>query len=397
MFERLINRFHPRAPRSVYGPLRDRGFESDIRSAASTGLHRPAQSSVDYEVLDTEQEVGFDVSGAVPVTLEDYLLDVDREKLLRSSSRERLLVRVDQGRILGPDGYLVTRDGMLIEEALPNGYGQRHGRHSVFSRRRFPRMEKLSGRYLHLGQPHGSNYFCWSFEALPLLRFVNIDQYDGVLVPSLKRFHRDSLMQCGVDLNRCIELNHSSYLAVDELQFSTHIRAVPATSWVPDWLKSLFLPIEQTGGRRLYLSRAGASWRGVENEFEVEQLVARYGFEVVDFSNYSVQEQARMIGAASDVISLHGAALTNLAFARPGTRVLEMFPARWTPLTFTAISLMSGLQYSYLNSEEIGESIYSTEENKRYVPDSRSAQGASVSIPLRKLESYLVSVLSAST
>lgn len=75
-----------------------------------------------------------------------------------------------------------------------------------------------------------------------------------------------------------------------------------------------------TGRRRLYLRRGG-QFRRLTNEAEVEGLLARRGFEIVQPGALSLEDQVRLFREAEAIVSPTGAALTNLAWCRPGTRV----------------------------------------------------------------------------
>ena len=65
----------------------------------------------------------------------------------------------------------------------------------------------------------------------------------------------------------------------------------------------------------------------------------------------TVASQARLFANATAIIGVHGAALTNLLFAQPGTKVIELFPpSAQEPGMFTAAT-HSDLDYYYLLGE----------------------------------------------
>lgn len=129
-----------------------------------------------------------------------------------------------------------------------------------------------------------------------------------------------------------------------------------------------------TGGRRMYLSRAG--WkRQVTNEAEVRRLASSYGLEVIESIPESVEEQIRMFSEASLVVSPHGSALTNLVWCTPGTRVIELFTKSFTPDLYACISAALGLRHSYL-VDDAAESHHWTNMHKDMVVDIRSLASA---------------------
>lgn len=101
-------------------------------------------------------------------------------------------------------------------------------------------------------------------------------------------------------------------------------------------------------GRRLYLSREGAAIRKVTNEPAVVAMLSRYGFESVEPGSVPFSRQAGLFRSAAVIVAPHGAALANLMFCRPGTRVLEFFPADFVDDCYLRISRSMELSYHYL-------------------------------------------------
>ncbi len=66
----------------------------------------------------------------------------------------------------------------------------------------------------------------------------------------------------------------------------------------------------------------------------------------------SVKEQVKLFAEAELVVAAHGAALTNLVFCSPGTRIVELFPPDYVNVCFWALSTqVDGLEYRYLVGE----------------------------------------------
>lgn len=79
------------------------------------------------------------------------------------------------------------------------------------------------------------------------------------------------------------------------------------------------------GRRRLYVSRSDARRRRVANEDDLASVLAEREVETITCSDLSSTEQAQSFADAAIVIGAHGAGLTNLLFASPGTDVIEVF------------------------------------------------------------------------
>ncbi len=105
-------------------------------------------------------------------------------------------------------------------------------------------------------------------------------------------------------------------------------------------------PADPVGGRRIYVSRGDATWRQVLNEHELVAMLARRGFESVPLSRMTVREQAALFDQAAWIVAPHGAGLANLAFARPGATLIELFPYSFGTLAFYCIAASGGLRYA---------------------------------------------------
>jgi capsular polysaccharide biosynthesis protein len=74
----------------------------------------------------------------------------------------------------------------------------------------------------------------------------------------------------------------------------------------------------------VYISRSKARFRKVLNEAELLPVLKKYGFEVIYFEDLSVAEQVELCYNAVNIVSIHGANLTNIIFMQPGKNVLEL-------------------------------------------------------------------------
>lgn len=101
-------------------------------------------------------------------------------------------------------------------------------------------------------------------------------------------------------------------------------------------------------GKRIYISRAGAAIRRVTNELDIVAMLSRYGFESVEPGGIPFSSQAELFQSADIIVAPHGAALANLMFCRPGTRILEFFPADYINDCYLRISKAMDLDYHYL-------------------------------------------------
>jgi len=82
----------------------------------------------------------------------------------------------------------------------------------------------------------------------------------------------------------------------------------------------------EIGKDRIYLRRGLNSRRPLDEELRLEHALQIRGFAVVDAAALPLELCISIFAKASWVVAPHGAALTNLIFATPGTKVLELLP-----------------------------------------------------------------------
>jgi capsular polysaccharide biosynthesis protein len=125
--------------------------------------------------------------------------------------------------------------------------------------------------------------------------------------------------------------------------------------WVVGFLRSHLLPegVERVPGRRLYVTRGSQRHsRIVTNGPEVQAMLAGRGFVEIDPGTMSVREQVKAFAEAEVIVAPHGAALTNLVFASPGSLVVEIFAPDYVNICFWALAeRVAGLDYRYLVGE----------------------------------------------
>lgn len=114
-------------------------------------------------------------------------------------------------------------------------------------------------------------------------------------------------------------------------------------------------PAEQRrGSRRLYVSRMAAAARRMTNEAALIDLVAGFGFEIVDPATLDLRGQVETFADAACILGPHGAGLVNAAFAPPDADLIELRPLHrpeQSPMvneSFRRLAALMGLPYGAL-------------------------------------------------
>jgi capsular polysaccharide biosynthesis protein len=167
------------------------------------------------------------------------------------------------------------------------------------------------------------------------------------------RFQHQLLDLLGISAEQCVDAGEHPHVQADELVVPSLITE-KHPAWSAAWLRSRLMPDGPPAGARtrITLTRGpSANNRTVRNEAEVQELLSGYGFTAVDPGQLSVTEQIATFAQAELIVGPHGAGLTNIVFASPGARVIELFPAGYMLPDYWWLSTsVPGLDYRYLSA-----------------------------------------------
>ncbi|PYK77295.1 MAG: hypothetical protein DME37_12900, partial [Verrucomicrobia bacterium] len=100
-----------------------------------------------------------------------------------------------------------------------------------------------------------------------------------------------------------------------------------------------------------YLSRARAAVRRIANEKEISEALRQHDFEILEAETQSFREQADLFANASAIVAPHGAALANIVFCQPGTRVVEITTRAGYRDWYWQLATVAGLSYEVLEAQ----------------------------------------------
>ncbi len=291
-----------------------------------------------------------------------------RSQVHRNFERDReqkspgtFVVMIPQGRFWGHyGGSTITPDDLLLEDISRD---VRTGEdHSVFLQLKLPSVRHLPGMVAALSAAGcENNYFHWMFNLLPkfqLLSKAGIKLSDlSYLLLNMQDlpFQLETLTAAGANLEKVIKADQKLHVKADSLVVPSPPNGTlfDVPPWVCLYLRELFLPsapllCAAAEEKKLYVSRKNAAFRQITNEGEVRAVLESHGFQAVTMEGRSVAEQAALFSSASVVVAPHGAALTNLVFCKPDTKVVEIFSPEYMYTMYWGISCQVGLDYYYL-------------------------------------------------
>lgn len=118
--------------------------------------------------------------------------------------------------------------------------------------------------------------------------------------------------------------------------------------------EKLSIKTDEAAFRKIYVSRKLAPKRKAHNELEVELLIRKKGYEIIYMEKLDLKEQISLMAQTKIMVSLHGAALTNMLFMREGQTVLEL-RNRSDDKTNCYFNLASTLGIKYFYTQNKGD------------------------------------------
>lgn len=114
----------------------------------------------------------------------------------------------------------------------------------------------------------------------------------------------------------------------------------------------------RNGGKRLFVDRAVSRGRTPTNRSEIVTFLKGRGFEIIDPEALSPRQQVVRFARASTVVGIMGAAMTNVVFCPPGSRILDIAPdPEWTDPFFWDLAAICGHRYSAIYGRWAGPQV----------------------------------------
>lgn len=274
------------------------------------------------------------------------------------------VLRLADASLLGDHGWIFTADGRCVGDTT-NYVSDPTWMPKTYRPFMQSKAQHLSGRTLSLLTNWGAtNFFHMQIDVIPRVDFLfragwKWADFDHILLPSFRSPTIDrQLALVGMPMEQVIFVKWGplNYFETEELVCTSYPggrRTVLAPTI--EYLRQLNPNVAANRRRRLFVRRL-ARTRHLRNEAELLPLLEKHGFEIIDPNSFPHVEAA--FQQAELIVGPHGASLANLAFCRPGTRVLELVPSDQAYPFFYTMAVHGGLEYDCLMGKSDRETAH---------------------------------------
>lgn len=236
--------------------------------------------------------------------------------------------------------------------------------------------KKIKGKVLTIVQgASGNNYGHWLLEMLPKIKLCSehfpIENINYFYTPNLNKFHKETLSILNINDNQIINSEKYRHIQADEILAVDHPSYYKGfikdqfkyqPTWVIDWLKETFLPHAKkfNSNKKIFIDRTDSLSKHCQfqNEKEISDYLIKKGFTKYQLTKLTFLETIHLFKNAEIVVGAHGAALVNLIFCEPKTKIIEIKPITQTQTVFERLSIINNLEYKLIKTKEI-------EDNKK--------------------------------
>ena len=217
------------------------------------------------------------------------------------------------------------------------------------------------GNTFHAVVEGSSIYTHWMLDTLPRFlmlaeKGIDINSFDHIVVAAAnKHFQQIIIKKLEIDpskiiqrskIGNCFKCDSFSYITQPRLNFAAHKSSYKN---VIDFVKKDSLNLKSSY-EKIYISREKASRRRVLNEKHLTEFLYSCGYETVYFEELELENAVSLVSNASCIIAPHGAGLSNLIYAQPKTKVVEIFSGHIS-VEYWYISQQMGLNYNLFQAD----------------------------------------------
>ena len=274
-----------------------------------------------------------------------------KDPLFKSYENKKYnIYKVKNGRIFtdNNENVAVIKNNILIPKLSfqqVNGKLE-HAKYNSVIRKGTPSiLKKFSGTVLNLAQgASGHNYFHFIFDILPKIYLLNskidLKKVDYFYVSDPKKWQIKIFGILGINKKKLLSSKEYKHILAEEIYAVDHpwynkgyvqknCQKIP--KWIVHKNRKLFLNNNKKNNtnKKIFLDRSDSKYNHcqIKNLKDIKKLILEKKFKIYKPEILSFEQQINLFKDSSIIIGAHGAALSNIIFCKPGTKVIEIIPA----------------------------------------------------------------------
>ena len=253
-------------------------------------------------------------------------------------------------------------------------------------------IKSINGSLIILtqGASGHNNYAHWMLDVLPriklLLSKMLISEIKNIYVTKLNKFQNQSFSFLGLKTFKIIDPNIFRHVKADQIISVSHPYYFKKTwfyaqsnlpSWIIKFLKndiSKKVKSKKKSYKRIFIDRSDSlqNHSKLINNNEVIKYLKSKRFKCLRLTELNLKDQISIFKNCNTIIAPHGAGLTNIAFCKKNTKVIEIIPHDNKNYLFKRISKINKLKYKsiYLNkiyNNKNGDMHLKLDDLKKYL------------------------------
>ena len=253
-------------------------------------------------------------------------------------------------------------------------------------------IKSINGSLIILtqGASGHNNYAHWMLDVLPriklLLSKMLISEIKNIYVTKLNKFQNQSFSFLGLKTFKIIDPNIFRHVKADQIISVSHPYYFKKTwfyaqsnlpSWIIKFLRndiSKKVKFKKKSYKRIFIDRSDSlqNHSKLINNNEVIKYLKSKRYKCLRLTELNLKDQISIFKNCNTIIAPHGAGLTNIAFCKKNTKVIEIIPHDNKNYLFKRISKINKLKYKsiYLNkiyNNKNGDMHLKLDDLKKYL------------------------------
>ena len=289
----------------------------------------------------------------------DKIIKIKDPKILKSFKQfsqfkqKEYIVKISKKAFVEPKyGWVISEFNYLLTDSLPYATKLEIPSFNNYIKTRFLankkiRKEKIIISLRDISEASYFHFYNDVLNKLILLENFNISKNIPLLISKKlfeKHFFQGALKRSNLKDRKWI-IQDNFYIETDEI---IYCKTMPhRKSYFDKLLNLLNVPEPNNNSiKRIFLTRNPNIGRCIKNYDQIKKVCNKFGFEIKDTENISLDEQIKLFSNARYIIGIHGAGLTNIIFRRNGKlSLLEIFPPDNIPPHYYWLASIFGFNY----------------------------------------------------